>query len=239
MVTSTQPSRAKALPWYHGTAPVPLVKAPPWRKTSTGRRAAGARVGVHTLRDRQSSLIGQSAMPKAASRRPGVCGAWGPNSNAWRTPVHDGTGRGGAHRSAVAYGMPLNATTSPSARPVTRPDVVATTSTPVTLSTSQVVSPGMLWREFGTPNTWDRTRGKLKRAGGEVVRWAWDGVVELGAIGPDSRQGRRFGAFGTGSVICLPATALVNERSIRIGAGTMIGPNVSLSAGMVPGQVCV
>jgi acetyltransferase-like isoleucine patch superfamily enzyme len=97
----------------------------------------------------------------------------------------------------------------------------------------------MLRREFETPNAWDRTRGTLKRAGGEVVRWAWDGVVELGAIGPDSRRGRRFGAFGAGSVICFPPTALVNERYIRIGAGTMIGPNVSLSAGMVAGQECL
>jgi acetyltransferase-like isoleucine patch superfamily enzyme len=32
---------------------------------------------------------------------------------------------------------------------------------------------------------------------------------------------------------------LVNERYIRIGAGTMIGPHVSLSAGMVPGQQCI
>src|SRR5262249_59876401 len=32
---------------------------------------------------------------------------------------------------------------------------------------------------------------------------------------------------------------LVNERYIHIGAGTMIGPGVTLSAGMVPGQVCV
>jgi acetyltransferase-like isoleucine patch superfamily enzyme len=79
----------------------------------------------------------------------------------------------------------------------------------------------------------------LKRAGGEVVRWAWDAAVELGAIGPDTRRGRRFGAFGAGSVICFPPTALVNERYIRIGAGTMIGPYVSLSAGMVPGQECV
>jgi acetyltransferase-like isoleucine patch superfamily enzyme len=97
----------------------------------------------------------------------------------------------------------------------------------------------MLRRDVRRPNPWDRARGGLKRAGGEVVRWAWDGAVELGAIGPDSRRGRRFGAFGEGSVICFPPTALVNERYIRIGAGTMIGPHVSLSAGMVPGQQCV
>ena len=71
------------------------------------------------------------------------------------------------------------------------------------------------------------------------MRWAWDGVVELGAIGPDSRRGRRFGSFGEGSVICFPPTAIVNERYIHIGAGTMIGPHVSLSAGMVPGQRCL
>jgi acetyltransferase-like isoleucine patch superfamily enzyme len=58
-------------------------------------------------------------------------------------------------------------------------------------------------------------------------------------MGPDSRRGRRFGAFGSGSVICFPPTALVNERYIRIGSGTIIGPYVSLSAGMVPGQQCV
>src|SRR5688572_8970539 len=31
----------------------------------------------------------------------------------------------------------------------------------------------------------------------------------------------------------------MNERFIRIGEGTMIGPQVTLSAGMVPGQQCV
>jgi len=38
-------------------------------------------------------------------------------------------------------------------------------------------------------------------------------------------------------MIGFPSSALYNERYIRIGANTMIGPRVSLSAGMVPGQV--
>ncbi len=59
-----------------------------------------------------------------------------------------------------------------------------------------------------------------------------------GAIGPTTRRGRRFGAFGDGSIICFPATALMNERYIRIGAATVIGPRVTLSAGMAPGQQC-
>ena len=64
-------------------------------------------------------------------------------------------------------------------------------------------------------------------------------AIELGAIGPDTRRGQRFGAFGQGSVICFPPNALFNERYIRIGAGTMVGPQVTLSAGMVPGQEMV
>jgi acetyltransferase-like isoleucine patch superfamily enzyme len=81
--------------------------------------------------------------------------------------------------------------------------------------------------------------GATKRAAGYAVQSVWESAVELGAIGPLSRKGRRFGSFGDGSVICFPMTALMNEQYIHIGAGTMIGPYVSLSAGMVPGQQCL
>ena len=80
---------------------------------------------------------------------------------------------------------------------------------------------------------------RLKRGASELMHQGLDGVRHLGAIGPDTRRGRRFGAFGERSVICFPPTALVNEHYIHIGAHTMIGPNVTLSAGIVPGQVCV
>ena len=53
---------------------------------------------------------------------------------------------------------------------------------------------------------------------------------------PASRRGRRFGAFGENSVICFPPNALFNEQYIHIGNGTLFGPQISLSAGMVPGQ---
>ncbi len=79
----------------------------------------------------------------------------------------------------------------------------------------------------------------LKRAAGEAVRAGWGAAVELGAIGPDSRRGRKFGAFGDRSVICFPPNALFNEQYIRIGAGTLFGPQITLSAGMVPGQQMV
>ncbi len=63
---------------------------------------------------------------------------------------------------------------------------------------------------------------------GEAVRWAWSTVGRWGAIGPHSRTGRRFGAFGEGSIICFPPNTIFNERYIHIGEGTMIGPNATL-----------
>jgi acetyltransferase-like isoleucine patch superfamily enzyme len=79
----------------------------------------------------------------------------------------------------------------------------------------------------------------VKRASGELVHRGWELAIELGAIGPDTRRGRRFGAFGTNSVICFPPNTIFNEQYIHIGAGTMFGPHATLSAGMVPGQQMV
>ena len=76
----------------------------------------------------------------------------------------------------------------------------------------------------------------VKRASGELVRRGWELAIELGAIGPDTRRGRRFGAFGANSVICFPPNTIFNEHYVHIGAGTMFGPQATLSAGMVPGQ---
>lgn len=59
------------------------------------------------------------------------------------------------------------------------------------------------------------------------------------AIGPDDPAGRRFGSFGRGSIIMWPPVTIFNERYIRIGCDTMIGPHVALSAGMVEGQECL
>ena len=65
---------------------------------------------------------------------------------------------------------------------------------------------------------------------------AGDAARELGAIGPDTRRGKRFGKLGANSVICFPPNTLFNEQYIEIGSGTLFGPQVTLSAGMVPGQ---
>jgi acetyltransferase-like isoleucine patch superfamily enzyme len=74
---------------------------------------------------------------------------------------------------------------------------------------------------------------------GDAVASIWERLALIAAVGPESRRGRKFAAFGSGSIICFPATSLMNERFIEIGADTMIGPHVALSAGMVPGQECL
>ena len=79
----------------------------------------------------------------------------------------------------------------------------------------------------------------MKRAAGEVVHRVWDAAIEAAAIGPDSHRGRRFGTFGDRSIVCFPPNTIFNEQFIHIGSGTMIGPQATLSAGMVPGQQCI
>ena len=87
--------------------------------------------------------------------------------------------------------------------------------------------------------SWDASRRRIRSTRADAVLWLWEWLSTSAAIGPNSRRGRRFGGFGDGSVICFPPTALMNERYIRIGRDTMIGPHVALSAGMAPGQECL
>lgn len=97
----------------------------------------------------------------------------------------------------------------------------------------------MLGRRPVPDTPWTRFAGGGKRIVGAAIRRLHETTTAWAAIGPDSRRGRRFGAFGEGSVICHPPTTIMNERYIRIGSGTMIGEHVALSAGMVPGQRCL
>jgi len=55
-------------------------------------------------------------------------------------------------------------------------------------------------------------------------------------VGPDDDLGRRFGRFGRGSALLFPQGVIYNEAYLRIGEGTLVGPNVCLTAGMGPGQ---
>jgi acetyltransferase-like isoleucine patch superfamily enzyme len=74
------------------------------------------------------------------------------------------------------------------------------------------------------------------RVAWRAVHGLWRAAQRAGAISPGTPGSKKFAAFGAGSVIGFPSGALYGERWIEIGAGTMIGTQVSLSAGMVPGQ---
>ncbi|HSB87899.1 MAG TPA: hypothetical protein VLD86_16415, partial [Ilumatobacteraceae bacterium] len=66
----------------------------------------------------------------------------------------------------------------------------------------------------------DRLRGRIQELAGAAVRAVWRRVGIWGAIGPNSRAGRRFGKFGRNSIIVFPADTIFNERYIHIGEGT-------------------
>ncbi len=75
---------------------------------------------------------------------------------------------------------------------------------------------------------------KLWRADALLAAHEW--LTRRAAIMPTSRRADRFASFGSGTVICFPPAALFGEHGIRLGADTLIGPHVALSAGMAPGQ---
>ncbi len=75
-----------------------------------------------------------------------------------------------------------------------------------------------------------------RRVASRAVHGLWAAVQRAGAITAETPAGHPFRAFGMGSLIGFPTGALYGEKWIEIGAGTMIGAQVSLSAGMVPGQ---
>ena len=84
---------------------------------------------------------------------------------------------------------------------------------------------------------WSQTvRVVLRRTAAEGLRRTWEWAPFGAAVGPGDPRARRFSAFGEGSLLAFPTGTVYNERYVSVGAGTMIGPYVSLSAGMAPGQ---
>jgi acetyltransferase-like isoleucine patch superfamily enzyme len=79
----------------------------------------------------------------------------------------------------------------------------------------------------------------VTRRVGDVVLQAQETLTNWASVAADSRRAARFGAFGAGSLMRYPLGAVYNERYIRIGRGTLIGPDVALAAGMLPGQTMV
>ena len=68
------------------------------------------------------------------------------------------------------------------------------------------------------------------------VHWAWKYAQRRGIVTADTPAGRRFAAFGTGSMLAFPQGTMFGEGSMVIGTDVLVGELVTLSAGMVPGQ---
>jgi acetyltransferase-like isoleucine patch superfamily enzyme len=94
----------------------------------------------------------------------------------------------------------------------------------------------MLDRPELTASLSNRARNRGRNVLGETIRRGWDLRQRYGSIGPTSRAARRFGAFGDHSVICFPYDTIVNEYAITIGSSTVVGRDVVLSAGWMPGH---
>ena len=59
---------------------------------------------------------------------------------------------------------------------------------------------------------------------------------QAGTITAESPAGRKFAAFGPRSLMAFPTGAVFGERWIEIGDETLISDQVTISAGMTPGQ---
>jgi serine acetyltransferase len=69
-----------------------------------------------------------------------------------------------------------------------------------------------------------------------LVHAGWRAVQRAGTITADSPEGMRFAAFGPGSLMAFPTGAVFGERWIEVGDETLIGEQVTLSAGLMPGH---
>src|SRR3954463_3420022 len=75
----------------------------------------------------------------------------------------------------------------------------------------------------------------VKRAVGRLVHRGWAYAREAAALSPGSTGAYRFRGLGEGACVAFPLGAIFGEAWIEIGAHTLIGERVSISAGMGPG----
>ncbi|MEV5612710.1 GDSL-type esterase/lipase family protein [Streptomyces sp. NPDC052225] len=71
--------------------------------------------------------------------------------------------------------------------------------------------------------------------GGAVVRRTWAWAERIGAITSDAPHGHRFAHLGAGVRIGFPVGCLYGTEWICLGDGTLVGSQVTMTAGMFPG----
>jgi acetyltransferase-like isoleucine patch superfamily enzyme len=81
-----------------------------------------------------------------------------------------------------------------------------------------------------SPGSW------LRELRWRAVHWGYQTAQRAGMVTADTPAGRKFARFGRGSMAAFPPGAVFGERWITVGEDTLIGAQVTLTAGMVPGQ---
>ena len=85
--------------------------------------------------------------------------------------------------------------------------------------------------------SWRQQLARRRRAAvAGLIQRAWRYAEQAAPITADSAAGRRFAAFGGGSLIAFPAGSIYGERWIEVGSRTMLASGVTLCAGMAPGH---
>lgn len=73
----------------------------------------------------------------------------------------------------------------------------------------------------------------LQHAAAALVGWCWRGIQQAGTITAGGRQAGRFARFGTGTTVAFPPAVLHGTDRIELGSDTRIGPQATLSVGML------
>jgi acetyltransferase-like isoleucine patch superfamily enzyme len=81
-----------------------------------------------------------------------------------------------------------------------------------------------------------RVNTAKRHAAWRAVHWGWREFQRAGLVTADTPAGRAFRRFGRGSIMAFPPGSVFGESGIEIGQDTLIGQQVSLSAGTLPGQ---
>jgi serine acetyltransferase len=84
---------------------------------------------------------------------------------------------------------------------------------------------------------WRNELGRRRRAvTAGLVQGAWRRLQQAGTVTAESAAGRRFAAFGPGSLMAFPTGSVYGERWIEVGDECMIAELVTLCAGLAPGH---
>ncbi|MBV2362062.1 acyltransferase [Streptomonospora nanhaiensis] len=68
-----------------------------------------------------------------------------------------------------------------------------------------------------------------------TLRALWSWARRNADVRAGSRAARRFAAYGPGTSIAFPPATIFGEPWIELGAHTLLGADITLTAGMVPG----